>query len=198
MSITKAHLLTKMKKILSLIAISICLVACSGSSSDSNYNENDAQKVYNQMKGTYVGQMLIDNLPQSVKIILADDFTFKQIPLKPILGRIFNEKTELDEALQSALTQSIDFVAPTSELNVNNYQILLTMKQTDLIFTVKVGGNDHRIIATINSTALKSMPTNGLSIYLDIKELNCNGKDYDVKKEPLTYFIDSAHKEQIK
>ena len=158
----------------------------------------DTQYGKYQMKGTYVGQMLIDNLPQSVKIILADNFTVKQIPLKPILSRICTEKTELDEALQSALTQSIDFVAPTSELNVNNYQILLTMKQTDLIFTVKVGDNEHRIIATINSTALKSMPINGLSVNLDITELNCNGRDYDVKKEPLTYFIDSAQKEQIK
>lgn len=184
-----------MKKIIFLTMIACCMVACSSSSNESEYTEDKAQQVYKQMKGNYQGQIIIDNEPQTIRFILDKDFCAKQIPLKPLLGRIFTDKAQLSKALESTSTQSIDFVAPTDVLNINTSQVLLTMKPADLIFTATVDNSDYKVIATINSSAYKSMAFNGLTINMSVTELNCNGKDYDVTKEPIFYFIDSATKQ---
>jgi hypothetical protein len=38
-------------------------------------DESDAQQVFNSIKGTYVGNILVDNVPQKVYLIVDDNFT---------------------------------------------------------------------------------------------------------------------------
>lgn len=176
---------------LSILAI-IGLIACSESSSDNTYTQNDAQKVYNQMKGTYSGQILIDNTSTNVKIVLDNEFTIKQLPLKPIFQHAFTEKEDLEEALN--VISASDFTTQTSTLNIIGTQALLTLKQADLIVEFKVKGIDHRIITTFQSEVFKFESYNSISVNLKATELNFDGKMCDLTREPVIYFIDGAQR----
>ena len=88
-----------MKKILFLLAL-ICCYGCSESTTE--MNEGTAQQMYNSIKGTYTGNMMVDNVPQKVSLTVGNDLTVKYLPVRPILERIFTDGAELDEAEKTA------------------------------------------------------------------------------------------------
>ena len=56
-----------MKKIIFLLLL-ICCFGCSESTTD--MNEGTAQQMYNSIKGTYAGNIMVDNIPQKINIII--------------------------------------------------------------------------------------------------------------------------------
>ena len=90
-----------MKIIKSIFVCLLLLCGLNGCESGTEINENSGQQIYNDIKGTYVGNIVIDNIPQKTKITISDDFSVTPLPLKPILARIFTNEAELTEALAS-------------------------------------------------------------------------------------------------
>ena len=180
-------------RILKIFAYSlaiICLTACSEAATE--INERTAQEIYNGIRGTYVGNVVVDNIPQAVFVTIEDDFTVRQLPLKPILERIFTNATELTEALSSA--RDVVFKAPTENMTISGNSVLLTMTDTDLIFTVTVNGKSYQVTAMTASYTEVNSYSKELSLYMEIKELLCGGQSYDVTTNRITYSIDVADK----
>lgn len=170
--------------------IAISLSACSSDNAKEPTQEN-AQDIYNGLKGTYQGSVLVDNIPQSVIITIANDFSVRRLPLKPILSRIFTDESMLNEALSSV--RDVTFTASTQNLLVTVYNVCLTMQPTDFIFHVTIGGEDYQINALIKSEVYK-MGSNTISVNLEIAELTCDGKPYNLTNASIIYNIDLASK----
>lgn len=180
-------------RILKIFAYSlaiICLSACSEAATE--INERTAQEIYNGIRGTYVGNVVVDNIPQAVFVSIEDDFTVRQLPLKPILERIFTNATELTEALSSA--RDVVFKAPTENMTISGNSVLLVMAPNDLLFSVNVNGQPNQVAVSIESAVMVNSYTEELSLSMEIKELFYDGKSYDVKTNRITYYIDVAAK----
>jgi hypothetical protein len=157
-------------------------------------NVNTAQEMYDSMRGTYVGNVMVDNLPQKIYVTIANDFTVKQLPLKPLLQRVFTDETEMEAALKSA--QNVVFTAPTKDMAIVSGNAYLFMEPTDLVFNVTVDGKTKAVSALLESTAYVNRPTDELSLNIDVKELSYDGKSYDLKTNGIKYVMDNAKKEQ--
>ncbi len=176
---------------LAVYSLMMCFVmSCSESATDMNVNT--AQQMYDSMRGTYVGNVMVDNLPQKVYVTIADDFTVKQLPLKPLLQRIFTDETEMEAALKSA--QNVVFTAPTKDMTIVNGNVYLTMEPTDLVFNVTVDGKTKAVSALLETTVYVYRPTDELSLSINVKELSYDGQSYDVKTNGISYIMDNAKK----
>lgn len=182
-------LLFSFRVILSAIFV-ITLFACS-SDNTKEYSQENAQQVFNDLKGTYQGPVLIDNIPQTVTITIGNDFSVKRLPLSPILKKIFTDENQLKEALSS--TNDIIFTAKIQNIQITTFNALLTMETTDFVFKVKVGGKDYQVNSLIKSEVYQ-INDNTISVNLEVKELSCDGMVYDLTKDPITYYIDLANR----
>ncbi len=184
---TNKLLLFSFRVILSTIFV-FTLSACS-SDNTKEYSQESAQQVFNNLKGTYQGPVLIDNIPQTVAITIGNDFSVKRLPLSPILKKIFTDENQLKEALSS--TNDITFTAKIQNIQITTLNALLTMETTDFIFKVKVGGKDYQVNSLIKSEVYQ-INDNTISVNIEVKELSCEGMVYDLTKNPITYNIDLA------
>jgi len=181
-----------MKKILIFMMVVCCWMSCSDDAKE--INEKSAQEVYNDMKGNYTGYILVDNIPQKVFINIGNDFSIKQMPLKPILQHIFTNSQELNEAISSA--DNTTFTALTDNISILLPMAYLTMKPTDFQFTVTVNEKSYMVTAMIETTASKPLNAEQLSVNMDVIELLCNNQTYDLTTNPIRYFIDVAEKDK--
>lgn len=182
-------------KLLKLAVYSLmmcCVMSCSESATE--INEKTAQQMYNSIKGTYVGNVMVDNIPQAVYVSIANDFSVRQLPLKPILQRIFNKESELTQALASA--KGIIFTAPTDQMTIIKENIYLSMVPTDWVFSVTVNDQTYQVTAMTEAEAYVNYSTNILTLNMNVTELLCNGKSYDVKTNRINYYIDIANKQK--
>ncbi len=166
--------------------------ACSEDNKETIYDEGKAQAVLNRIKGTYTGNVIIDNIPRQVSVIISDNFSIKQLPLKPILERIFTDEKMLSDALASS--ENVDFSAPLENMTIASKEVFLKVEGTDLQVIVLVGGKSYQISAMMESSVYINMSTNALSLNIDITELLCDGHSYNVKTNKINYFIDIANK----
>jgi len=173
--------------------LACCLTACGDSGIE--VNEDSGQEIYNSTKGTYVGNILVDNIPQKITITIGENFTVKPLPMKPILERVFTNEEELEQALASV--QNVTFSAPIIQMSVASGYIYFLMEDTDLTVDVTVEGKSHKVFALISSETLFDMYSSALSLNMYVKELNFEGKSYDVTTNKINYFVDSAQKEKI-
>lgn len=178
---------------LAVYSLMMCFVmSCSESATE--INEKTAQQMYNSIKGTYTGNVMVDNIPQIVYVSIGNDFSVRQLPLKPILQRIFNKESELTQALTSA--KGIIFTAPTDQMTIIQENIHLLMTPTDLAFPVTVNEQTYQVTAMVEAETLVNYSTNELTLNMDVTELLCNGKSYDVKTNRINYYIDIANKQK--
>lgn len=179
-----------------ITSISVCLLLLCGLNScesGTEINENSGQQIYNDIKGTYVGNIVVDNIPQKTNITIGNDFSVTPLPLKPILARIFTNEAELTEALASV--KSITLTTPITEMSVINGFVYLFMKNIELEANITVNGKPHKILATMEPLTRWNMSKNTLSMNIEVTDLICNSESYDVKENKITYFVDSATRE---
>lgn len=180
-----------MKKILFLLAL-ICCYGCSESTTE--MNENTAQQMYNSIKGTYTGNIMVDNVPQKVSLTVGNDLTVKYLPVRPILERIFTDGAALDEAEKTA--GAVVFTATIDQMMVSEGNVYLTLEPTDLVFNVKVGDKTYPVAALLEGGLYANRATDELSMIVDVTQLNCDGISYDMTQNGVTYIVDNAKKDQ--
>ena len=178
-----------MKQILFLFVL-LCCYGCSESSSE--INENSGQQMYNAIKGTYAGTVMVDNIPQKLRVTIDTALTVRYLPLRPILERIYTGVT-LDEAEKTA--GSVVFTAPIDQMVISQGNAYLTLEPTDLVFSVKVDGKVYSVAALMNGTLFANRAYDELSVDLNVSELYCDGKSYDMTKNGVNYYVDNAKKE---
>lgn len=171
----------------------LAFVGCS-SNDPEEINEDTATRIYNELKGTYEGSVRVGNEMRRVTVIVAnDEFTVKQLPLLPILQRIFTNQGELEEALKSA-GETSTFTAPVLNISVMANSSLLTMDPADLVFTVTVGGERKQVSALISAYANWVKQWGEMSVQMNVIELFCDGQKYQLTDNRIEYFIDNAKK----
>ena len=181
--------LKQMKKIIFLLLL-ICCYGCSESTTD--MNEGTAQQMYNSIKGIYVGNITVDNIPQTINIAIGNDLTVRFLPLRSILGHIFSG-AELAEAEKSA--GSVAFTIPLDQMMITGGNVYLTLVPTDLVFSVIVDNKTYVVSALIGGAAYVDKASGNLTMSLDVTALNSEGTTYDLKNNGINYFVDSAKKE---
>jgi len=182
-----------MKKITAFILSVLCLTAFNSCSVDSKKEVTvvDAQKAYNDMKGTYTGRVTDENVPVEVTMTFATDFTLRGLPVTPLLKRFFSDE-ELDEALKTARPAA--FVAPTSAMQIAGDQVYVWMEPTDWSFEVTVDGKTYRVNALLAVVTLYSNNYKTLSADIMVKELTCEGITADMTNNGISYLVDNANK----
>ena len=149
----------------------------------------DAQKAYNEAKGTYAGVVLDENVPVKVNISLGDDFTIKYLPVAPLLSRFFSG-SELDEAVASV--KGPTFSAPTVDMVLVGSLMYVSMEPTDWMFTAKVGGVEYRVSALLSATLCYSRAYDKVSVSIGVDELFCEGQKADLSSNSISWLIDEA------
>ena len=178
-----------MKKLLFLFAL-VCCYGCSDSTT--TIDEGNAGQIYNIIKGTYVGNIMVDNIPQKVSLTVGDDFEVKYLPVRPILQRIFKDAA-LDEAEKSA--GSVVFTAPLDKMAVTGSNAYLLLEPTDLVLTVQVDGKKYVVNALLEGLLFANTTYDELSMTLDVTQLNCDGITYDMVNNGVNFLVDSAKKQ---
>ena len=151
-----------------------------------------ATEIYNKIKGTYEGSVRVVNESRRVTIVVGnDEFTVRQLPLEPILSVVFKSEKELDEALASAGAVAT-FTAPIVNISLLSSSSLLNMEATDLVFTVKVGGQSMPVSVLMESYAMWNSTWGTLTVQMNAQELYCDGRRHDLTDNHINYFIDDA------
>lgn len=184
-----------MNKLVSYIVLLLCLslTACSGNSTE-EFTEIDAQNAYDNLKGTYVGNMLVDNVPTSVSVVIGSDFSVRYLPVNSLLSRIFTSDAELQAAIKSAA--GVVYNAPTVSIAISGDQLRLSMEPTDLVFNVTVNDHVYTVAALMTATVLYNHSFDTLSLSMTVDELSCNGVTYNLSQDGITYFIDTATRQK--
>lgn len=170
-----------------------CFVACSDDDTE-GVNEQTATDIFNEIKGTYEGKTRVGNDMWPVTIMVAnDEFTIKQLPVLPIIQRIFTSQHDQEEALKE-VGETTTFVAPITNLGVVSSSAMLGMEPTDLVLTLDVGGEHKQISALIESYASWVRAWGNLSVKMNVVELNYDGNPYSLTDNRIEYFIDMAQK----
>lgn len=182
-----------MKIIKTLFVCLLLLCGFNSCESGTEINENSGQQIYNDIKGTYVGNIVVDNIPQKTNITISNDFSVSPLPLKPILARIFTNEAELTEALASA--KNITLTTPITEMSIIDGFVYLFMKDIEWEANITVNGKMHKILATMEPLTQWNMSTKALTINIEVTDLICNSESYDVKVNKISYFVDSATRE---
>ena len=167
------------------------LWSCSGDEAK-EVNAGTATEVYNKIKGTYEGTVRVGNESRRVTVVVGnDEFSVRQLPLEPILRVVFPSQKELDEALAS-VGEVTTFTAPIVNISLLPSSSLLNMAATDLVFTVKVGGQSLPVTVLLESYALWNSTWATLSVQMNARELYCDGRRFDLTDNHINYFIDDA------
>ena len=177
------------------IVFSAVLIALFTACSDENNREVsvvDAQKAYNEAKGTYAGVVLNENVPVKVNITIGDDLTIKYLPVTPILSRFFSG-AELDEAVASV--KGPTFSAPTVNMALEGNFMYIWMEPTDWMFTAKAGGVEYRVSALLSSVLCYSRAYGKVSVNVNVDELFCEGQKADLTSNSISWLIDEAAKQ---
>jgi len=183
-----------MKIITSIFVCLLFICGLTSCESTTEINGDAGQIIYNDVKGNYTGTIVINNIPQKIRMSIGDDFNIKQFPTEPILRHIFNSTKELGEALES--TQNITFTAPVKTMKVSSGFSYLEMEPTDLVFDIIVNGKTSKVSALMEPLKRISFSTNELSLNMAVKELSYNGVSYDMKTNGIIYIVDNAQKER--
>lgn len=187
-----------MKKIVTLllcgamfVGLGVMLTACSDDSK-TELTEVDAQKAYNDVKGTYKGVVLDENVPTTVYMTIGQDFSIKDLPVTPLLKRFLSGK-DLDAAVASVKERV--FKAPTSAMSIMGDLVYITMEPTDWLFTATVGGEKYNVSALMSVTVRYSHTYDTLSASIVVDELFCNGQKADLSSNAISWLIDEATKQ---
>ena len=181
-----------LKYVLVLVSV-LSLFACSDDD-PVEINEDTATMIYNDIKGTYEGNVRVGNETRPVRIIIAnDEFTIKQLPLQPILQRVFTDQGQLEEVMKSA-GETTTFTAPVSNLSVMSNSSVLTMEPSDLVLTVTEGNQHKQLSVLIQAYASWARSWGDLTVEMYAIELYYDGKKYDLTNNRIEYFIDNAKK----
>ena len=81
-------------------------------------------------------------------------------------------------------------------MSVASGYIYFLMEETDLAVDVTVDGKPYKVFALMYLETLYKMDTSTLSLNMNVKELTCDGKSYDVSTNKINYFVDSAQKQK--
>lgn len=179
-----------MKKLLFFLAL-VCCYGCSDNTV-TEMNEGNAQQLYNTIKGTYMGNIMVNNIPQKTYLTIDNNLTVKYLPVRPILERIFTDAA-LDEAEKSA--GSVVFTASIDQMAVTGGNAYLKPEPTDLVFTVKVGSKSYTVNALMEGVLYANTTYNELSMTMNVTQLNCDGIQYDMVNQGVNYYVDNAKKE---
>ena len=186
-------LINEMNKTITYIylLLSMLLVACS----DDNKTEltvDDAQKAYNNAKGTYKGYVLDDNIPSAVYLTLGQELSVRDLPVTPLLNKYFSG-TELAEA-KASVKERI-FKIPTVSMAIVGDLVYVFLEPTDWMFTVSVGGKEYNVSALMSATVCYSYSYDMMSASITVDELYCNSKKADLSSNKITWLIDEAIKQ---
>jgi len=178
--------------LLLLVATGLGFGAC-GDNNQDTYSVEDAQKTFDSLKGTYVGNVMDGNVPSRASITIGRNFSVRDLPLRPLLAPFFSDE-ELAEAL--ATLKGLVYQAPTVNMIVSEdfSQVLVTMEPTDWQFTVKAGGVEYAIDALMSAEVLYYVNTDKLSMNIEVQSLTCNGQAADLSMNTISYFIDQAER----
>ena len=180
------------KSLYGLLLLScIVLTACSDDSK-TDLTEADAQRAYNDAKGTYKGVVLDENVPTAVYLTVGQDFSIRDLPVTPLLKRFLSGK-DLDAAVASVKERV--FKAPTSAMSIMGDLVYITMEPTDWVFTATVGGEKYEVNALISVTVRYTHTYDKLSASIVVDELFCNGRKADLSSNAITWLIDEATKQ---
>ena len=174
-----------------LLLGTVLLTACSDDSK-TELTQADAQKAYNDAKGTYKGVVLDENVPVAVYMTLAQDFSIRDLPVTPLL-RPFLSGKDLDAAVASVKERV--FKAPTSSMTISGDLVYITMEPTDWLFTATAGGEKYAVNALMSVTVRYSHSFDRLSASIVVDELFCNGRKADLTSNAITWLIDEATKQ---
>lgn len=182
-----------MNKIVSYLLLMLCmsLTACSDDSK-TELTVVDAQKAYNDAKGTYKGVVLDENVPTAVYINIGDEFSIRDLPVTPLLSRFFSGK-DLDDAVASVKERI--FKAPTSSMTIERDLVYVIMEPADWMFTATVGNKKYNVTALMNTTVRYSNTYKTLSASIIVEDLYCNGQKADLSSNKITWLIDEATKQ---
>ena len=175
-----------MKKILFLLVL-LCCYGCSETTTE--MNEGTAQQMYNAIKGTYAGNIMVDNVPQQIHLTIGNDLTVKYLPVRPILERIFTGAA-LDEAERTA--GAVVFTATIDQMLVVEGNAYLLLEPTDLVFSVTVEGKTYPVAALMEGSLFANRSYDELSMNLNVTDLHCDGTSYDMKTNGVNYYVDNA------
>jgi hypothetical protein len=182
-----------MKKILIYLFGLLCCYACSDTT-PTDINEETAQHYYDTTKGTYVGNIIVDNIPQKIYITVDNDITIRPVPVKPILSHIFTNDTELEEAVASA--GNVVFTVTPNYMAIVSGNVVMNIEPKDLVFTVTVNQKTYQVSALMDTSVFVNRTTDELSLTMVVQQLSCDGKSYDVTTNGIVYIVDSAKKDQ--
>ena len=182
-----------MNKVLSYLLLMLCmsLAACSDDSK-TELTVVDAQKAYNDVKGTYKGVVLDENVPTAVYITIGEEFSIRDLPVTPLLSRFFSGK-DLDAAVFSVKERL--FKAPTSSMTIERDLVYVTMEPADWIFTATVGDKKYDVDVLMSTTVRYSNTYKTLSASITVEDLYCNGQKADLSSNKITWLIDEATKQ---
>ena len=180
-----------MKNYVALFGL-LLLCACSDSTTD-GYDTGDAQQLYNQVTGSYRGNVMVNNLPSTVQIVVGTDFTVKNLPTYPILNRIFTDGKELEAAMNSV--EKVTFTTEMDQMTITDGYILMTTHPGDLQFTVTARDKSYQIVTTFQTRFYSNRLYGNLTVSMVATELYCDGVAYDLSQNGISYVIDSAVKD---
>lgn len=171
-----------------LLLMSVILTACSVDS-ETDLTVADAQKAYNDAKGSYKGIVMVDNVPATVYMNVDQEFTIRDLPVTPLLRRFLSGE-ELDAAVASVKERI--FKAPTSSMIIIGDLVYVTMEPTDWIFTATAGNEKYDVSALMSVTICYSHTYDNLSASIIVDELFCNGQKADLSSNTISWLIDEA------
>ena len=166
----------------------LCMMACSDDSKK-EVTLVDAQKAYNDAKGTYKGYVLDENVPTTVMITLGEEFKISNLPVTPLLER-FLSGADLDKAVASVKERV--FKAPTASMAVTGDLVYVLMEPTDWLFTATVDGQKYEVSALMSTAACYNHTYDKLSVSITVDELFCNNVKADLTQNTITWLIDEA------
>ena len=76
-----------MKKIVTFVLFALCLMALTSCSDDTKkeVTVEDAQQAFNDLKGTYVGYVMDENVRTRVAMTIGQELTVRDLPVTPLL-----------------------------------------------------------------------------------------------------------------
>ena len=153
----------------------------------------DAQKAFNDLKGTYVGNVMDNNnVTTRVAVTVGQEFSVRDLPVSVLLNRFFNGM-ELDEALKTVKVDN--FEALITSMTITGDVVYLVMEPNDWSLSVTVGGQTYQVNALMSATVMFNNSFKTLSMNIQVQELSCDGRVIDLTQNGITYFLDSAVKQ---
>ena len=183
-----------MKKIVTFVLFALCLMALTSCSDDTKkeVTVEDAQQAFNDLKGTYVGYVMDENVRTRVAMTIGQELTVRDLPVTPLLKKFFEDK-ELTEALKTVKVEK--YTASAVNMTILGDRVYVVMEPTDWAFSVTVNGETHQVYALLSAEVMYNNSYKTLSMNVEVKELSCDGTIADLTQNGISYFVDSATKE---